>query len=144
MFILEQALEKITQLWEEKQSYYVRNGLIFWASFPFSEYNRAVSVQVDGGNLIANETQSGRDLALSFEIFGLVSDNLNDLGSSDNLMISEFLSDCAEVITKMHSLKDNEGSSLFVEINTTDASFQTAYDQELRVQGVICTFTVKV
>jgi hypothetical protein len=124
------------------QSYFVKRGVINWASFNFGKYPLACSIQMDESTLLfpglgMNEAK------VTMEMFTYLPDMASDESAEiDDQAMDNLVEDAAAIIDVLLLKKNTEGDPVVFKIDRTTSRIVEAHDTASKVQGVVVMLDV--
>lgn len=119
----------------KNKAYFVRRGPIDWTSHDWETRPRAVAIIIDDCTFL----QQVNSATVSFEVFSKIPKDTDDI--SDTLT-DELFSDAAEVLNYLITTKDDNNDNVATLMPKSELAIE-CYDMDLKIQGLIITFTLK-
>ena len=125
-----------TKLSEVRNSaYFVRRGPIDWNAHDWKAKPRAVAVIIDDCTFLRQINEA----SVSFEVFAAIP---KDGDNIDDTLTDELFNDAALVLNSLVTEKDSNGDSIATLLPKSELAIE-CYDMDLKIQGLIITFTIK-
>lgn len=120
--------------------YFVKRGVINWASHDFKTKLFAISLQADDYSFMK---QNGiQDMKFSMEIATSINDIVSPAQLNDDV-IEELVDDAEWIFKTVMSQIDTLGDNVALVVDTESARVIEFHDSSLRVQGIVVTAYVK-
>lgn len=134
------ALTKLASILREQRNarYYVKRGVIAWASHDFNSKPWAASIQVD--EFAPWGKNSLTDISLTLEMATTIKD-VNDV-EIDDVAIDTMTEDGLAALEALDRARDSDGCPYITKLERLGARVIEFHDASLRVQGVILSVNV--
>lgn len=117
--------------------YFVKRGPIDWATFPFNQHSRAISILVDDQSLFLDINVASLTLEFGAQLRS-VSD---DPGLDDGLM-DELTDDAEWVVRSLIDSSNSQGDAVVLRTDLKESRAIEFHDAQLMVQGIVVNFEV--
>jgi len=120
-------------------AYFAKRGAIVWAEFPWDQCgkDRAISIQVDEGSLLRNDTQM-LPCAVTMEMAAPMPDPA-EIAEIDSDLEDEMIEDARWILSTILARTDDGGDPVVFKVDR-DAPFVEFHDASLKVQGLVVYF----
>ncbi len=131
------AFDKLKELCRQARngSYFAKRGVIVWVFFPWENYKRAISIQIDESDFMRSTNRADCAIEIAAKIPGE-----DELPEIDDALMDEFHEDLESILRAWLRASDEVGNFVagFVPGKITEF-----HDIEERVQGITAKFTVE-
>ena len=120
--------------------YFVKRGVINWATFPFTNHAFAMSLLCDDTSFM--KVNGVQDMSFSIEAATSIPDSTAQPEIDDGVMDS-MIEDVETILNQVRADLDSHSNSIALMVDTESARIVEFHDSALRVQGIVATLIVK-
>lgn len=119
--------------------YFVKRGVIEWATFDFGAHPRAIGIMFDEIEILR---ESGMyDAQVTLEM-GVALPSAQEPVEVDDGLLDELIEDAEEILKALQQAANGSTEPVIFKLATQTARVREWHDVDLRVQGVVASVTI--